>query len=342
MRNIKFSGLILLVIATLIYADVVTETYAKINMMGGFGNIESSTKTEIKGLKKSDDATVKMTGGIMGALAGKPQRQVTITRLDKDVIWNVDHPKKSYTETPITSLESLPKAKKEIKGEKKEEKPEYEIIKSDFSVKNTGNKKDVNGFPCSEYVANWILDLMKIETKEKTKSTITITLWTTPKNDLIKGFETQDNAFNQQLMNKIGMKISPNEMKQFGTEFITSMFTMNQDSVNKKMVNLKDELQKIEGYPIVTEMSWTLEGDSTKAKQQEMTKEEEKQETEKPSGGLGGMLANALAPKGNKGEKKETGGTKPAFYSYIEVKSIKLNEVPENEFDIPGGYKLVK
>ena len=342
MRNFKFSGLILLVIATLIYADVVTETYAKINMMGGFGNIESSTKTEIKGLKKSDDATVKMTGGIMGALAGKPQRQVTITRLDKDVIWNVDHPKKSYTETPITSLESLPQTKGEMKGQKKEEKPEYEIIKSDFSVKNTGNKKDVNGFPCSEYVANWILDLMKIETKEKTKSTMTISLWTTPKNDLIKGFETQENEFNQQLMDKMGMKISPNEMKQFGTEFITSMFTINQDSVNKKMVNLKDELQKIEGYPIVTEISWIVEGDSTKAKQEAMTKEEKKQETEKPSsGGLGGMLSQALM--GNKGEKKnETGETKPAFYSYIEVKSIKLNEVSENEFDIPGGYKLVK
>jgi hypothetical protein len=340
MRKFKFSGLILLTIATIIYADVVTETYAKINMMGGFGNIESSTKTEIKGLKKSDDATVKMTGGIMGALAGKPQRQVTITRLDKDVIWNVDNPQKSYTETAITPFESLPQTKGEMKGEKKEEKPEYEIIKSDFSVKNTGNKKDINGFPCSEYVANWILDLMKIETKEKTKSTMTITLWTTPKNDLINGFEKQEKEFNQQLMNKIGMKISPNEMKQFGTEFITSMFTMNQDSVNKKMVNLKDELQKIEGYPIVTEISWTVEGDSTKAKQEEMTKEEEKKKTEKPSG-LGGMLSQALM--GKKGEKKnETGETKPAFYSYIEVKSIKLNEVAEKEFDIPEGYKLVK
>jgi hypothetical protein len=340
MRNFKFSGLILLAIVTLIYADVATETFAKINMMGGLGNIESSTKTEIKGLKKSDDATVKITGGIMGALAGKPQRQVTITRLDKDVIWNVDHPKKSFTETPITSLESLPKATQEMKGEKKAEKPEYEIIKSDFSVKNTGNKKDINGFPCSEYVANWILELMKIETKEKTKSTMTITLWTTPKNDLIKGFEKQENEFNQQLMDKMGMKISPDEMKRFGTEFITSMFTMNQEDVNKKMVNLKDELQKIEGYPIVNEISWTLEGDSTKARQEEMTKEEE--ETEKPSGGLGGMLANALAKKGNKGEKKGTGETKPAFYSYIEVKSIKLNEIPEKEFDIPAGYKLVK
>lgn len=169
---------------------------------------------------------------------------------------------------------------------------------------------------------------------------MTITLWTTPKNDLIKGFEKQEKEFNQQLMNKMGMKISPNEMKQFGSEFITSMFTMNQEDVDKKMVNLKDELQKIEGYPIVTEISWTVEGDSTKAKQEEMTKEEEKKKTEEPSG-LGGMLSQALM--GKKGEKKsETGETKPAFYSYIEVKSIKLNEVPEKEFDIPGGYKLVK
>jgi len=159
---------------------------------------------------------------------------------------------------------------------------------------------------------------------------------------LIKGYEKQENEFNKQLLEKMGVKVSPTEMKQFGTEFITSMFSMKQADVDKKMVNLKDELQKIEGYPIVTEISWLLEGDSTRAKKEEMAKEEEKEETEKPSGGLGGMLAKALTKKADKGEKKESAGPKPVFYSYIEVKSIRLSEVPENNFEVPQGYKLVK
>jgi hypothetical protein len=340
MKKLKLTALFIAVV-TLLYADVVTENYAKISMIGGLGSIETTTKTEIKGLKKLEDATVKMTGGILGAMAGKPQRQVTVTRIDKDVIWDINHNDKIYTEMPIAFPE-FSAEKMEMKEEQKEaRKPEYEIIKSDFSVKTTGNKKSINKFSCSEYVANWVLDLMKIETKEKTRSTMTITLWTTPKNDVIKGLQSEENEFNKKFLAKLGSEVSPDEMKQFGTEFITSMFSMNQDDVNKKMVNLKDELQKIEGYPIVTEISWILEGDTAKPAKAEVTAEEEKEETEKPSG-LEGMLAKALTEKLEKGEKKETGKTEPAFYSYIEVKSIKLSEVPEKNFEVPEGYKLVK
>ncbi len=339
MKKLILTALFITVV-TLLYADVVMENYAKISMIGGLGSIETTTKTEIKGLKKLEDATVKMTGGILGAMAGKPQRQVTVTRIDKDVIWNINHNDKIYTEMPIAFPE-LPSEEMEMKEEQKEEKPEYEIIKSDFSVKNTGNNKAINKFACSEYVANWILEMMKIESKEKTKSTMTITLWTTPKNDLIKGLEKEEKEFNKQFLGKMGTEVSPDEMKQFGTEFITSMFSMNQDDVNKKMVNLKDELQKIEGYPVVTEISWTLEGDTAKPAKEEMATEEEKEETEKPSG-LEGMLSKALTKKLEKGEKEETGKSEPAFYSYIEVKSIKLSDVPEKNFEVPEGYKLVK
>ncbi|MFB0508973.1 MAG: hypothetical protein ACETVX_00590 [bacterium] len=337
MSKFKLTGLILIALLTLIYADAVIETSAKLSVIGGLGSFESSSKTEIKGLKKSEDATVKMTGGILSAVAGKPQRQVTVTRLDKGVIWNINHNEKTYLELPIAFLE-MPSEQPAMKEQKKEkEKSEYEIVKSEFSVKNTGNKKSINNFPCGEYVANWVLELMKIETKEKTRSTMTINLWTTPKTDVIKGLEKQENEFNKQLFDKMGMKISPDEMKRFGTEFITSMFTMKQDDVNKKMVNLKEEMQKIEGYPIVTEISWTIEGDTLKAKEEEESQEEA--ETEMPSG-LGKMLAKPMAPK--KGEKKEPGKAEPAFYSYNEVKSIKLSEVPEKNFEVPEGYNLVK
>jgi len=341
MKKLKWTTLFFIAVVTLLYADVVTENYAKISMIGGLGGIETTTKTEIKGLKKLEDATVKMTGGILGAMAGKPQRQVTVTRIDKDVIWNINHNDKIYTEMPIAFPEFSSEKMEMKEAQREEKKPEYEIIKSDFSVKNTGNNKSINKFSCSEYVANWVLELIKIETKGKTRSTMTITLWTTPKNDLIKGLEKEEGEFNKQFLAKMETEVSADEMKQFGTEFITSMFSMKQDDVNKKMVNLKDELRKIEGYPIVTEISWTLEGDTVKTAKEAMTTEEEKEETEKPSG-LEGMLSKALTKKLEKGEKEETGKTEPAFYSYIEVKSIKLSDVPEKNFEVPEGYKLVK
>lgn len=324
--------IILSVIAvfTLLYADAVIENYAKTSMIGGMGSFESQTKTEIKGLKKSEDATIKLTGGVLGTIAGKPQRQVTIIRLDKDVIWNLNHNQKTYTESPIAFSDFI--AEEGVKNEK-EEKPEYEIVKSEFSVTNTGNKKDINGFPCQEYIANWVLEIMKIETKEKTKSTMTITRWTTPKNDLIKEFEKEENEFNRLLLEKMGAKVSPEETKRFGAEFIASMFSIQKDNINNKMANLKDELKKIEGYPIVTEIKWALEGDSSK---KTTIAKEEKEEIPK---GMGEMLTKALAKKG---EKKESGEAKLAFYSYIEVKSIKLHEVSEKDFEVPQGYKLVK
>ncbi len=168
-----------------------------------------------------------------------------------------------------------------------------------------------------------------------------LTLWTTPKNDLIKGFEKEENEFNQQLLAKLRIKVTPEETKRFGAEFISSIFAVKQESLDRKMISLKNELQKIEGYPIVTEINWTLEGDSIQVeKKGAMSVEEEMKEA--TSQNLGGMLAKALAKKDEKGGKKETSETKPAFYSYLEVKAIKLSEVPEKNFEVPPGYKLVK
>ncbi|MEO0092697.1 MAG: hypothetical protein ABIK67_00355 [candidate division WOR-3 bacterium] len=308
------------IVLSLLDADAVIENYTKISMIGGMGSIESTIKTEIKGLKKAEDATIKITGGILGTVAGKPQRQVTITRLDKNVIWNVNHNQKNYTESPIDSLNFIPMQEKP-----KEEKLEYEIVKSEFSVKATGNKKPINSFPCSEYLATWTLELQEIETKEKTQSVMKITLWVTPRSELIKKLEEEENEFNRMFMAKMKTKVSPEEMKRLGSEFITSMFAMKPDDVNKKMINLKEELQKIEGYPIVTEIKWTL-----------AEKSGEKERTAKD---WDEMLAQALAKKG---EDKSSGTDEAAFYSYSEVKSIKLGEVPDKNFEVPSGYKLVK
>jgi len=148
---------VLLVLVTLTVglavADLKTETFTRASMLTGMGSSEITAVTQYQGDKRADDNTMKMVGGIMGAFAGKPQTSVEITRLDKDVVWELNPPKKTYTERPI----ALP-AGTETKAERKQSGPEqkpYKIVKSEIKVTKTGAAKDINGFACKEYLITW-------------------------------------------------------------------------------------------------------------------------------------------------------------------------------------------
>jgi hypothetical protein len=310
-------------------ADLKTETFTRASMLTGMGSTEINAVTQYQGDKRADENTMKMVGGIMGALAGKPQSSVEITRLDKDVVWDLNPPKKTYTERPI----ALP-AGTEAKGERKQSGPEqkpYKIVKSDVKVNKTGATKTINGFACSEYLITWELVLEDTASKGQVTEVMTTDLWNTPLTDQLKKAQAIETEFSQKLAQKLGVGLSPEESDRLGAGMLASMYGLDAKETAGKLEEVGKEMAKVEGYPIVTEVKWQVKNDST------AKKPEPKEQPEEPPTSLSGLLANKLAPKPSSSQDQGV-----IFSSYHEVKSVSLDAVPEATFEVPTDYKKVE
>jgi hypothetical protein len=312
-------------------ADLKTETFTRASMLTGLGSTEVNGVTQYQGDKRAEDHTTKMVGGIGGMLAGKPQTSLEITRLDKDVIWDLNPPKKTYTERPI----ALP-AGTETKAERRQSGPEqkpYKIVKSELKVTKTGAAKDINGFACKEYLITWEVVMEDTASKGKVTQVMTTDLWNTPLTDQLKKAQAIETEFSKKLAQKLGIGLSPEAASQLGAGMLTSMYGLDPKETSGKLEEVNKEMAKVEGYPIVTEVKWQVKNDST------AKKPEPKEEPEEPPTSLGGLIGNKIAKSIAPSKPKEEG---VMFSSYQEVKSVSLDAVPETKFEIPDWYKKVE
>jgi hypothetical protein len=326
---------VLLVLVTmtvgLAVADLKTETFARASMLTGLGSTEISTVTQYQSDKRAENQTSKMVGGIGGMFAGKPQTSVEITRIDKDLIWEVNPPKKTYTERPI----ALP-AGTETKADRRQSGPEqkpYKIVKSELKVTKTGAAKDINGFACKEYLITWEVVMEDTASKGKVTQVMTTDLWDTPLTDQLKKAQAIEAEFSKKLAKKLGIGLSPEAASQLGAGMLTSMYGLDPKETSGKLEDVRKEMAKVEGYPIVTEVKWQVKNDSA------ARKPEPKEEPEEPPTSLGGLIGNKIAKSIAPSKPKEEG---VMFSSYQEVKSISLDAVPETTFEVPDGYKKVE
>ena len=328
---------VLLVLGTaaagLAIADLKTETLTHATLLTGIGTTEVNSVNEYQGDKRADNLTTKMVGGIMGALAGKPQTTVKVTRLDKDLVWELNPPKKTYTERPIASP-----VEPEVKSEKRQSGPDqrspYKIVKSELKVNKTGAAKDINGFACVEYLVTWELVLEDTASKGLVTQLMTTDLWNTPLTDKLKQAREIEAEFGRKLASKLGLGLSPEETDRLGAAMLTTMYGLDPKETAPKLEQVGKELAKVEGYSIVTEVKWQVKNDSAAGKKPEPEPEPEPAPTS-----LGGLIANKLAPKPAAGKPKEEG---VIFSSRYEVKSVSLDALPAEGFEIPAGYKKVE
>ena len=331
----KSFPLMLLVLVTLFVgsalADLRMETFTRASMLTGMGSTEVNAVTQYQGDKRAEDNTMKMVGGIMGALAGKPQTSVEITRLDKDVVWDLNPPKKTYTERPI-ALPAVTETKAERRQSGPEQKP-YKIVKSEIKVTKTGATKTINGFACTEYLVTWEVVLEDTASKGKVTQVMTTDLWNTPLTDQLKKAQAVEAEFGKKLAQKLSVELSPEEANQLGAGMLTAMYGLDPKEAAGKLEEVGREMAKIEGYPIVTEVKWQVKNDSTAGKP------ESKEQPEEPPTTLGGLIGNQIAKSMTPAKPKEEG---VMFSSYHEVKSVSLDAVSEATFEVPDGFKKVE
>lgn len=123
---------LLVCFASMLYGDVM---YEMVSTSEGMMGMKGETNMRI--FVKGDRSLTEMTAE--DPMAGS-MTDIKIIRLDKGVIWSIDHDKKEYTETSITATQQAP------------EEAEEDIPMPNLNVVVTGEKKKILNKDCEQVI----------------------------------------------------------------------------------------------------------------------------------------------------------------------------------------------
>lgn len=318
-----------------VWADATIESSMKSSGFKGMGAFEGTTSRKYQGEKRWDSTSSMFTGAILSRVTGGTE-STTITRVDKGVYWVLDPKNKTYSERPIEAFK-----REETEKERQElEKSKMRVTKSEFSVKKTGASETINGFPCEEYLMTWLLEMEDMETKAKSRSTMTNNLWTTPETGTIRKVKAEEKAFHKAYAQKLGLQISPEEAKQLGIETFAAMSGASQQEIEKGFEKVREEMAKVKGYPIRTVLNWSMESEKGAGAQKEGSASSESSSSTPTSvGGFLSGLSKTITQKVMKNPSPGSGQKgEVSFSSTFEVKAVNAESVPSAVFEIPSGY----
>ena len=150
--------LLALLLASTAAADVTIRETTVSEGLGGFGNGTTHRTMIVSGdvSRSEDEATYT---GRFKTLAGggKPRTSVSITRIDREVIWDLDPQKKTYTELTFAEMREM-MAKGLARADEAGREADSKDAEMTFTVdvRRTGAKQDVNGFPAEQVVVTCV------------------------------------------------------------------------------------------------------------------------------------------------------------------------------------------
>ncbi len=330
-------------------ADAVIEHYTRSDGLGGLGGFEGTSVTVTGPTAQRSESTFRFTGSFLSAIqkmAGSGDH-LRIVRLDRDLVWTLDLEKKTYTETPLTA-----RLEREQRGpgappppREQPETSDVVITRNEFKVEKTGAKKAVNGFPCEEYLATWLVETRNQKTGETATSTLTTHLWTTPQTAEIRAAQAEEQAYQRAYLEKLKLEMSPAEARTFGLAALAAATGLDEAERQKALERLASEMRKVQGYPIVTQVDWQIEGSGSAGGSGESQPARGAGGSPSGLGDLGNVLGKLFgggtgASKGGSGDGGPAGqqGGRPIFSLYTEVKSVKVTPPDPTRYDVPAGY----
>ena len=361
-RMIRWAAMGALVVwsASSVWADVTVKRQSSTDGMGGLLKATTTSTESYSGDKMANDSETKMENKVIKMFGGgKPVRSTSITRLDKEVIWNLDHKDKKYSEMTFAEMralmDSLGSMMSNASDPMAQQKPEIDTSEITFAppkfdVKKTGKKETIAGYECDQA----IMTMTTVGTNRKTGETMTLEVtmdMMLAKN--VAGTE-EVNAFGQKMAQ--AMRIS---MDQSAGKSMAGMLAMYGIDAER----LAEEAKKLEGFAMKTVMSFGMGGEAM-AKAQAQT-EKEKAEQGQPEGeetakedeetptdasgaaakALGGLFGKKDKKKAEDKSKTEEAPVAPPgamFWMTTTVTGIETGAVGADKFEVPAGYKLEK
>jgi len=262
-----------------------------------------------------------------------------IVDLAEEKVYDLDLKKKSYRVTTFDELrrrmeEAKKKAEEDArKAEGKETQtasaPPENNVEVDVNMKNTGEKKTINGFDTRESV-------MTITVREKGKTleqggglVMTADMWLAPKIAAMKEITDFQVRYAQKLYGPMVVGASAEQMAA-----AMALYPM----MKQAMARMTVEGPKLDGTPVMT----TITMDSVKSAEQVAAEAKKTESESKPnvSGGVGGLIGGF----GKKMAAKKMGGDEAAkprttfMTGTTEVLKV-VTDVAAADVAVPAGFK---
>ncbi len=310
--------------------------------------VHADVRTEEKSLVKFEGALGKVVNffagksakeGMVSTVAVKGDRKVTmneatgqIVDLNEEKVYDLDLRKKTYTVTTFAEMrkqmeEARKKAAEQAAEEEPapadkesaEQKPEVEI---DFDLKESGQKRTINGFDAREVI-------MTVVARENGKTleqgggmVMTTNTWLTPKVAGLSEVAEFDRRYAEKLHGP--MMLDAQQMAA-----AMAMYPMLQDA----MARMQKENVKLEGTPVLTVLTVEAVKDPAQASAA--------RESAGPAaavGGLGGRLARRMMRR-NKDEAAGSANGRATVMTFQHEVLKVTPTVTDAELAIPEGFE---
>jgi hypothetical protein len=318
----------------LAFADVKTQEKSQMKFEGGLGRMMGMFGGKM------------MKDGIVSTAAVKGDRKLTITDttgqiidLKEEKVYDLDLDKRTYRVTTFAELrQRLEEARKKAAEEpmpteqKVEQRKDGKEIEVDFDLKETGQKRTINGFDAREIV-------MTVVAREKGKTlqqsggmVMTTSTWLTPNAAALK----EMNAFDLRYAEKVYGPLMADGQQM---AMALGMYPMLKDA----MARMQKEQVKLDGTAVLTIMKAEA---VASAEQAAAAQKEEAAEPAAPTstGGLGGMLGRRMMKRGNNNAQPTEPST-PGRATIVTMQHEVMSITPvatDADVAIPAGFKEKK
>lgn len=349
-------------------ADVTVQERTVSSGLGGFGNGTSTTTMVIAGDKSRSDEEYTYTGRMKTLVGGKPRKSSTIVRLDRGVIWDLDHAKKEYSELTFAEMsrmmsEGMASMQAQMSDPQTRQAMQNIEMSYKVDVQRTGRKETVNGFAAEQVIVTLVAT-----PKDKSQPgapgmgayTMKMDQWLST---AVPG-QAEVTSYYRQWAEKMGLDPQMQRMgramagpyaagfKQMAEKLkdlkgvpVRSTVTVDMDATAGMSPEQKAEMQKAQA-----------DAEASRASAKQKRDEQDKRETGSDAaasaatgdvgGALGGFLARKLGKAAeNKVEKSVASpggsGGGSAFTSTTDMLSVSTGAGGAS-FELPAGYKKVE
>jgi hypothetical protein len=342
MRKATFiiAAVFLLLLAAALHADITIKQSITSKGLVGLTNMEGTQSQMISGDKAKTVSNIKLTSKVMKFLgAGKPQETAEITRLDKELFWQINLKDKEYKELTFAEVRAeMEKALKESEKEKakyKKEHPDDSLqMRTEVKVDRTGKTQKIAGYTAKQVIITMIMYAKNSESGEAGAMTLTMDLWMSE--DVPGAGDFQQ--FYSQLATKLGFT----GHGQQSMEGMLAAFGVDPREIYKATKDLK-------GMSLMSTVSIGSMGQSgEKAEAKEQKKEKESDQAEEgEKGGVSKKLGGLFGKKNKESKEDKSGESQQSGPSYLmqfttTVTEISATGIAASEFEVPAGFKLKK
>ena len=319
-------------------------------LKGQFATAGTRTERTVADMRRVDDAS-RFTGSVMGRIGG--EREVSeILRLDRDVLWRLDHRAETWQECPLEGcpsyLERLGAGEQTFEEDEELEGCTVELAESELSMAPTGERRTVNGFDALQHRFLW-RTVHADPDGRRTRNELTSEVWTTePEGELAEAI-AMEAAFDANYRRALGDTYPRNLVLAFPREALEAVQkylieTLPEPEAERLYARLR-ALEPIEGFPVSRSIRWQATGGGSCAAPPEP---DEGDEDALDTGSVGGLLASIgktlLKQEAEKKreEKVRELALEPVL-SYVEtVESVTVEDVRESALRVPADYALVE